>query len=454
MHPQTQSEWEEEMSEKILSFLQNEIYLDLRYLKPALSALTPKADSSLQTFGTDGMYLHYSTEQVIRVFKSNGKFLNRAYLHTILHCIFSHLWLAGERNRRLWNLSCDIVTEYTIDKLDKPCTRRILSWVRQEIYQKMEEERQGISAAVVYRQLRLWLPEAEKSEKKNSGDEKQQKFRFNITELEKEFYTDDHRYWPKREDDAVKQQIARQSKEKWKKIARQTKMEQELRGEETEDGEELFAAQIKAGKGRRSYQDFLRQFSLLREELHCDPDEFDVNYYSYGLRFYGNMPLIEPVESREVYQIQEFVIAVDTSYSTSGELVENFLKETFDILMQRNRFSRRSKVRIIQCDNQVRMDEEITTEEQLTQLLENFEVSGGGGTDFRPVFSYVNNLIDQGQLKNLGGLLYFTDGKGIYPKKRPEYKTAFLFLKEYEEESVPPWAMRVKLEPEEFESEY
>lgn len=454
MHPQTQSEWEEEMSEKILSFLQNEIYLDLRFLKPALSALMPKADSSLQTFGTDGRYLHYSTEQVIRVFKNNGRFLNRAYLHTILHCIFSHLWLAGEREQRLWNLSCDIVVEYTIDKLDKPCTHRILSWLRQEIYQKMEEERQGISAAVVYRQLKEWLPDAEKSEEKDSEKEKQREFRFPITELEKEFYTDDHRYWPRREDDAIKQQIAKQAKENWKKIARQTKLEQELRGEETEDGEELFAAQIKAGKGRRSYQDFLRQFSVLREELHCDPDEFDVNYYSYGLRFYGNLPLIEPVESREVYQIQEFVIAVDTSYSTSGELVENFLKETFDILMQRNRFSRRSKIRIIQCDNQVRMDEEITTEEQLTQLLEHFEVAGGGGTDFRPVFAYVNHLIEQGQLKNLGGLLYFTDGKGIYPKKRPEYKTAFLFLKEYEEESVPPWAMRVKLEPEEFESEH
>lgn len=173
-----------------------------------------------------------------------------------------------------------------------------------------------------------------------------------------------------------------------------------------------------------------------------------------GCRLYGNMPLVEPLESREVYQIQEFVIAVDTSYSTSGELVENFLKETFDILTQRSRFSQRSQIRIIQCDNQVRMDEVITSEEQLRQLPEHFTVAGGGGTDFRPVFSYVNDLLEQGKIKNLGGLLYFTDGKGIYPKKRPEYKTAFLFLKEYEEENVPPWAMRVKLEPEEFEGEY
>ena len=46
------------------------------------------------------------------------------------------------------------------------------------------------------------------------------------------------------------------------------------------------------------------------------------------------MPLIEPVESREVKKIQEFVIVVDTSYSTSGELIHNFLKETYTILTE------------------------------------------------------------------------------------------------------------------------
>lgn len=41
--------------------------------------------------------------------------------------------------------------------------------------------------------------------------------------------------------------------------------------------------QIKEGKSRRSYKDFLRKFTVLKEELHCDYDEFDLNYYSYGL---------------------------------------------------------------------------------------------------------------------------------------------------------------------------
>ena len=67
-----------------------------------------------------------------------------------------------------------------------------------------------------------------------------------------------------------------------------------------------------------------------------------------------------------------------------------------------------------------------------------------------PAFSYVNDLLEQGELKELAGLLYFTDGKGRYPAKRPDYRTAFLFLEDYDEAAVPPWAMRLLLEKEEF----
>ena len=49
--------------------------------------------------------------------------------------------------------------------------------------------------------------------------------------------------------------------------------------------------------------------------------------------------------------------------------------------------------------------------------------------------------------------MYFTDGRGAYPKIRPEYQTAFLFLEDYDDTAVPPWAIRLKLEPEEFEGQ-
>ena len=92
-HIQTQTEWEEDMAGKILKFIRNELYLELRFLDVALSALESKPDDRVATFATDGTYLYYSTEQVIRVFQNNEKFLDRAYLHAVLPCLFAHLWI-------------------------------------------------------------------------------------------------------------------------------------------------------------------------------------------------------------------------------------------------------------------------------------------------------------------------------------------------------------------------
>ena len=52
-------------------------------------------------------------------------------------------------------------------------------------------------------------------------------------------------------------------------------------------------------RGRHDYRAFLRKFSVFREELKADPDTFDYGFYAYGLSLYGNLPLIEPQETRE-----------------------------------------------------------------------------------------------------------------------------------------------------------
>ena len=144
-HIQTQEEWEVEMSLKVLDYVRHEIYLDLRFLNTALSALAFKNDRTVQTFATDGSYLCFSTEQILRVFQQNPLYLDRLYLHTVLHCIFSHLWVmpgnidSGDY-RRFWHLACDIAVEYVIDGTNKPCTRRILSGLRQMTYEKIKQE--------------------------------------------------------------------------------------------------------------------------------------------------------------------------------------------------------------------------------------------------------------------------------------------------------------------------
>lgn len=431
-HIQTQTEWEAEMAIRVLDYVRDVLYMDLRFLSTALSSLEPVADGQLTTLATDGTLLRYSSEQLLRLFRVNDRYLNRLFLHTVLHCLFQHLWLGGDREPSLWSLSCDIAVEYVMDSLDKPSIKRITGWLRQRTYEELEDLGQGISAAVIYR----WL--VEKSPEDREG-------------LHQEFFADDHRYWPREE---KRHAVPQQAREQWSRISRQTRLEQKRQGDSPREGEKLLQTQLQAGRSRRSYREFLQKFAVYREELQLDPEEFDLNYYTYGLGLYGNMPLVEPMESSEVKRIQDFVVVVDTSYSTSGELVQEFLRETLDILTGQNSFFHDSRIRILQCDERVQREELVTKPEQLEAMFRDFQIYGGGGTDFRPAFAYVNELIQQGAFENLCGLLYFTDGKGIYPKQKPPYPTAFLFLEDFEEEKLPPWAMRLRVEREQWQGKH
>lgn len=428
-HHKTQAEWETEMAEKIFLFVKHELYLELRFLEPALSALSLCRRDGLLTFATDGRYLFASPEWLMRIFRQNALFLDRAYLHTALHCMFRHLWMGKGRDARIWHAACDIAVERVIDGLELCCTRRILNLLRKDTYESLKREEGGVSAAVIYR----WLKRRDEAQ---------------IAALAREFFTDDHRFWPNEEE--LQKPLIRRLLQEWDRKASQSALLFSRRGLDPSKGEEAFAAQIRVGRARRSYADFLRKFAALREEAHLSAEEFDMGFYSYGLRLYGKMPLIEPLETREAYKIRDFVIVIDTSYSTEGELVKGFLRETAAILSRESGLFGECAIRVIQCDDQVRTDQRIFVGEAEEILSGGFSIVGGGGTDFRPAFSYVDRLREAGELAHLGGLLYFTDGKGIYPAKKPDYQTAFLFLGDYGEDAPPPWAMRLRLEPEEW----
>ena len=205
---------------------------------------------------------------------------------------------------------------------------------------------------------------------------------------------------------------------------------------------------------RYDYREFLRKFAVFREELTVDPDSFDYNFYTYGLSLYGNMPLIEPLESKEVKKVSEFVIVIDTSMSCSGDLVRRFLEETYGILSDSGNFFRKVNIHIIQCDEKVHSDVKITGREELKDYMDSLELYGDGGTDFRPAFAYVEELMENREFENLRGLVYFTDGYGIFPAKMPPYRTAFVFMEqEPEEVDIPAWAMKLVITEDEIQGE-
>ena len=179
-------------------------------------------------------------------------------------------------------------------------------------------------------------------------------------------------------------------------------------------------------------------------------EEFDYIYYTYGLKLYHNIPFIEPLEYKELKKIREFVIVIDTSASVQGDIVSSFVRQTWQILKQKESFFHKMLLYIIQCDCEIQNITLISNETELDTFLEHFELKGGGGTDFRPVFEYIESLQNQQKLLELRGLLYFTDGDGIYPSHPPAYRTAFLFTEPpVFKNKIPSWIITILIDTEE-----
>ena len=93
----------------------------------------------------------------------------------------------------------------------------------------------------------------------------------------------------------------------------------------------------------------------------------------------------------------------------------------------------------------------IKNRNEFEAYLKSMNIRGLGGTDFRPVFRYVDQLIEEKRFRNLKGLIYFTDGYGTFPENKPTYTTAFVFVEEgYEIPVVPPWAIKLVLQHEDI----
>ncbi|MDE6699857.1 MAG: hypothetical protein K2K10_02420, partial [Acetatifactor sp.] len=102
----------------------------------------------------------------------------------------------------------------------------------------------------------------------------------------------------------------------------------------------------------------------------------------------------------------------------------------------------------------VQSDTKITCDEDFETFMKYGKLTGFGATDFRPVFVYLDELRAKGEFENLRGLIYFTDGYGIYPEHMPDYDVIFAFLDEDENRApTPPWSLKVILESEELEEE-
>lgn len=393
------------------------------YLAPALARLKPKlsADRRIERFATDGVNLCLNDQWAQAAFDSLPETLDRALLHALAHCLLGHMYLKDAALPRI-SLACDVQATLLCAAL-APELMDKNSWPLRELLRRFT------GAETVEGVLRLM---------DNDGF-----VRDNRKAVIDYVSLDSHALWQS----DLRLLPRAGGGDSWGDLARRLRLGS---GSGNGYGRQGGATRrsIDAGSAdARMLAHYLRRYSLTRENPRDDPDSFQYAWYVYGLEQYGNVPLIEPTEYREEKRIDALVIVIDTSGSCARGLTKRFLELVRGLLAETGLFFRRFNLRILQCDARVQRDDLICDMRAFERYIDNLEVVGGGGTDFRCAIEYINALRDAGKLRGLRGVLYFSDGRGIYPETEPDYELTFVFLKHrFDAIDTPAWARRIVID--------
>lgn len=467
------------LAEKIIVAAQDKVVASMRFMDSAVFALKKEIVlDKKDIFMVDGTTLYYSSDEIFARMKSGLSTFTHDYMHVLLHCIFKHYYVSEKVNRLYWDLASDIAVEEMIESLGAPCLNTPESSERRDELKRIKSKRGRLSVDRLYKSFvydppieaevglmrelftvddhLLWYGANKSSnnpvESSETGDDElenpslrdqeenqQRSFdddtdtKFDITSIEESDINE--------ECDGA----ALLSDQDWDKIREMVKTALEMDDTSFGDAGRTMKRELRYAEEKRiDYSTFLRKFAANHETLKVDDDSFDYIMYTYGLNRYRDMPLIEPLEYKDEKNIRDLVIAIDTSGSTDGELVKKFVDKSFEILCNNDVIGAKFNIHVVQCDAEIQDDTVLKNRDDVDGFLRNLEIKGLGGTDFRPVFHYINELIRKKELRNLRGLLYFTDGKGTYPKRKPMYDTAFIFVDDDAcGDDVPAWAMKV-----------
>lgn len=436
------------LARDVLILSRNTLLVNLRFLDAALSQFEflPIEESTLLT---DGKHILFNPRHILESYKTAKEIPVRDYLHMVMHCVFRHMYMDPSLNRPYWDLACDIAVENVITELGLKAVTAPRERQQTRYIEAIKKELKHVTAEKIYSYLRRTVPDPNK-----------------IADIRGLFYGDNHEIWymtaqeiearfglfsgPGGEENGTESRAVMAAV--WTGISERMQVDLETFGKQRGLLPGAMTQNLAAvNREKYDYTAFLKKFAVPGEAMKINDDEFDYIFYTYGLQLYEKMPLIEPLEYKEVKAIREFVIAIDTSGSTSGELVQKFVQKTYNILKSTESFFTKINLHIIQCDAAIQEDRKITCQEDFDEYLKTMQIRGLGGTDFRPVFEYVEQLRQNQEFTNLKGMIYFTDGYGTFPARKPDYDAAFVFVEDdYNNPDVPPWAIKLVLQKDEI----
>ncbi len=181
----------------------------------------------------------------------------RAYLHSLMHCVFYHSFQYEKLEGRLWDLAADIAVESVILDMraaavtlrtDEEAARR-LTVLRQRIPG-------GLTAEKLYRHFRASEPS-----------------RRDMEDYQRLFCRDLHESWKAPEELAI-------TESEWKRISERIRTEVRAFTGESGGGDGLEENLKEAVREKYDYGDLLRRFMVSGEEMTVNDNEFDFLYFT------------------------------------------------------------------------------------------------------------------------------------------------------------------------------
>ncbi len=372
------------------------------------------ADSWCKTSATDAKSFYYNPEFIDSLNKHQIKFV---LIHEALHCALTHFARRGNRTKHKWDLACDfainplLVKEGFHPPIDVPIFQQYAGMIAEEIYPMIDD---NLNQEPM--DQHLYDDQANDDSKQSDGGMREDQLQQEPKPQSKANEGEQGDASSLAQQPAILRpdEIEKLATQWQKNLASSAQIAQQagkLEGEFAKLVDFFLQPQV-------SWQSLLAQYmsALAR-------DDFS---YSRPSRRSGEA-ILPALKSHQI----DITVAIDTSGSISQEEVDEFVSEVNAI-----KANLRASITLIACDDKL-SEHSPWRFEAWDALQFPASLGGGKGTNFNPVFDYIN-----AQDKVCDVLIYFTDAKGKFPEIEPNYPVMWLV----KGKEVIPWGARIQLQ--------
>lgn len=359
--------------------------------------LIEDASAATKTLKTDGKRLWFNPGYVSTLSKFE---LVGVIAHEVLHCSNGHVWRREHRDPRAWNEAADLaINPIVLDAgmvlpegaLDGTPYRGMSP---EEIYERRRKERQDQN-------------DPQQSGNGNSQDPAAQGHQGPGDQQEQDFGCGEFVDCEDGDETSLKAE--------WSASVLHAAKQAQAMGR-LPAGVERLVEEIK--NPPQDWRALLRRFVQLNA----------TNDYSWSMPSTKFLCLGLYLPSLRSEQMPPLVVAIDTSGSIDRLVLSQFAREINAIVEE----VQPQAVHVLYCDTRVQAAVMFEQGEPIT-----INPKGGGGTDFRPVFNWIE---EQGI--NPSCLVYLTDMAGRFPNSEPSYPVLW---GDTEGRFPPPWGETVQI---------